>query len=164
MRAGRRGVLAMLVLAGVAFLGGCTLPRDIRDPDVVLEGVRPIGGGLFAQTVALDLRITNPNDFALPLDGLTMDLDVNGMPFARGVSDARVSIPRLASRTVSVEATVSTLDLARQVFAADLGSGFSYSTTGTLFLGDRFARRNVDFARSGALDLGRDGGRVLAPR
>jgi hypothetical protein len=66
---------------------------------------------------------------------------------------------------VPVRATVSTFDLARQVFNLDRASELTYELNGTLFLAT-LTQRRVDFARKGtfALRAQPDGpGNYLAP-
>ncbi len=154
---GLRFASTVLFLVALTALGACGLQRDIKEPQVVLENVRPVGGGVFSQQVELDLRITNPNDFALPFDGMRADLRVNDIPFAQGVSDTRITIPRLSSETVTLTATVSTFDLARQVFNAGRGARtFSYALDGTAYLGGGLARSQVGFQQSGGFQLAPD--------
>lgn len=148
----RRHVLGLAIAAPAWTLAGCARFGDIEPPRVALADVRPLGGGLFAQNIRMDLRITNPNDVDLEVDGLRADLNVNGQPFAQGVSDTRVTIPRLNSARVPVTATVSTFDLARQVFNLGGASELTYELNGTLFLA-MLGRRRVDFSRSGTFDL-----------
>lgn len=148
----RRRLLGLAAAAPLAVLAGCTGRGELKSPQVALADVRPVGGGLFAQQLRLDLRVTNPNDVALEVDGLRADLSVNGQPFAQGVSDARVTVPRLGSADLPVEATVSTFDLARQIFNFGQAAKLDYRLEGTLFLAGVF-RRSVDFARSGSLDV-----------
>jgi len=149
----RRGVTA----AGVALLAGCASGREAPAPEVALEGVEPLGGGLLAQRLAVRLRITNPRETDLTIDGLRARLAVNGRPLARGVSDARLTVPRLASRTLTLEATASALEVMRQVFGLSADADLDYSLDGTLFLAGN-GRAPVDFAQGGTVRLGGGGG------
>lgn len=152
-RAFIRATTSAAALVGLVALSACTGIHDVKPPQVALQDVRPVGGGLFAQEVAIDLRLTNPNDVDLPLDGLSTELRLNDAPFAQGVSDTSITIPRLSSRTVRVSATVSTLDLARQLFNLGRTQRLDYSISGTAYLAGGIGRRSVDFAQSGTLDV-----------
>lgn len=82
-----------VLVVGVAatLLTACSVGSDVRPPQVAVEAVRPVGGGLFSQQVRLDLRVTNPNDFDLEVTGGRANLNVNGRPFANGVSNKQVT-------------------------------------------------------------------------
>lgn len=147
----------LLVLGVTAALAACAVTGDVKEPRVTLENIRPAGGGLFSQRVEIDLRITNPNDFALPLDGIAADLNVNGLPLAQGVSNVRKTIPRLSSETVTLTANVSTFDLARQLFNVRVeDTDFRYDLEGTAYLGGGLSRSEVGFSQTGGFQLSPD--------
>lgn len=148
----QRVIQAAILGVAVALLSACGVGSDVRPPQVAVEDVRPVGGGLFSQQVRLDLRVTNPNDFDLDVTGLRANLDVNDQPFASGVSNQRVTIPRLDSRRVSLEATASTFDLARQVFNIGQVSDLTYKLDGTVFLAG-FGQKSADFTQKGEFAL-----------
>ncbi len=92
-----------------ALLAGCAhLLQHPEAPHVTVADLRPVQMGLFEQRFRLQLRIQNPNDFALPIDGMEYQLDINDQPFAQGVSAEEVSIPAYGEELVDVE-VVSTL-------------------------------------------------------
>ena len=64
--------------------------------------------------MAVKLRVQNPNDAALDFDGISIELDVRGSPFATGVSDERRSVPRFGEIVISVPVSVSALAVVRQ--------------------------------------------------
>ena len=148
----QRIILSGAITLAATLLAACGLNTDARPPEVAVEDVRPVGGGLFSQQVRLDLRVTNPNDFDLDITGMRADLDVNGGPFANGVSNQRVTIPRLDSRRVSIGATASTFDLARQIFNLGQASDLSYTLNGTVFLAG-VGQKSADFSREGQFAL-----------
>ena len=97
--------------AGVVlgWLAGCTGTwlRPLK-PEVALADVRFEGGNLLEQRFVLTLRVTNPNRFEIPMQGLTFTLDVADQPFAHGMGNRPVTIPALGEALVEVKAT--TLD------------------------------------------------------
>lgn len=118
MRGIRRIVLAGLLTAGVAALGlavgGCAAMAT-RPPGVSLANVSIEEFGLLEQRLGLTLRVMNPNDADLPIDGVSFDVDVNGQHFAKGVSSKAVTIPRLGEALVDVSAVTTLGDLLRQL-------------------------------------------------
>jgi hypothetical protein len=105
----------LLLFAGCASLGG---PEPLR---VTLAGVESLPGQGMEVRMAVKLRVQNPNDAPVNFDGVSVSLDLRGMDFASGVSDARGSVPRFGETVLSVPVTVSAFAMARQVIS--LASG-----------------------------------------
>ncbi|NLF53140.1 MAG: water stress/hypersensitive response domain-containing protein, partial [Thauera phenolivorans] len=63
---------------------------------------------------AVKLRVQNPNDSAIVYDGVAVELDVNDLSFASGVSDQRGSVPRFGETVLTVPVSVSALAAVRQ--------------------------------------------------
>jgi LEA14-like dessication related protein len=61
-------------------------PRFNR-PNISVESIEMRGGNLLQQTFAVKLNVQNPNDRALPVKGLHVELNVGGEEVASGVSD-----------------------------------------------------------------------------
>ncbi len=129
---------------------------DPVSPQVSMVDLRLLESGVFEQRFQIDLRIGNPNDFDLPLDGLTFDLEVNGEDFARGFSNERVTVPRLGEETVSVIATTTLIDLVQQMQLLARRGDLSYRLHGTAYL-NSFARRTAPYESEGTF-------RLLGPR
>lgn len=125
-----RWLLAFL-LAACTGLGGLS-----QKPEVSLAGLDLIGLGLFEQRFLIRLRIENPNDVALPISGLVFDVELNGQPFARGLSDKAVTVPRRSEAILEVQAT------------SDLGR-----VLGQIRELQKSGRDRVDYRMSGRLSL-----------
>lgn len=148
-----RGLANRALWLGVlAFLGGCAGFRheEVAPPDVELVNLVLQDATLFEQKLRIDLRIINPNDFDLPLDGLVFDLRVNGDRVARGTSSDSVTIPRLGDDVVHVETHTSSVAILRQMLNPPPGGVYQYQLEGTVFL-KGFGRRQVRFERKGEL-------------
>ena len=107
----RRTLLSIGLAAAVA---GCvTLPG--HDPvQVQVVGIEPLPGEGMELRFLCKLRVQNPNDTPIEFNGIYLDLEVRGSPFATGVSDAAGTVPRYGEEVVSVPVTVSALRVARQ--------------------------------------------------
>jgi len=121
--------LAVLVLGGCAGLLG-------RDPlRVSVAGIGPLEGRGLEMRFNVKLRVQNPNDTPVDYDGVSLDLALNGKPFASGVSDQRGSVPRFGEAVISVPLTVPAFAAVRQAFAfadnAESGT-FPYVLNGKL--------------------------------
>jgi len=102
--------LLLILLAGCAGLSGLS-----QKPEVSLAGLDLLELGLFEQRFLIKLRIENPNDVALPISGLVFDIELNGQPFARGLSDKAVTVPRMSDAILEVQATSDLGRVLRQI-------------------------------------------------
>lgn len=136
-------VVARFALWGVvlALLSGCAGLAGLREkPTVTLAGLDLLEVGLFEQRFALKLRVQNPNDVELPINGLSFDVALNGQAFAHGVSDVAVTVPRYGEAMLEVRATSSLSSLWRQLRELGKGGGnggretLNYRVSGTLGL------------------------------
>src|SRR4051794_22514031 len=106
--AGIRSIAVGLMIAAAMLAGGAGLHVGTQPPTVTIVDFGVGSAGLFEQQFNLRLRIQNPNAEEFRIDGIAFDLDVNGQPFAKGVGNQAVIVPRYASGFMTVEA-VSTL-------------------------------------------------------
>lgn len=138
----------ILAILALLLVGACTTALD-RPPEFSVADIRPIQAGLFEQKVAIVLAIRNPNDAGLAIDGYRFEIELNGQPFARGMSGERLVVGRLSEATTEAIATVSTMDLMRQILAAPTLAGFRYRLTGTAFA----SGRQIPFDQVGEMDF-----------
>jgi LEA14-like dessication related protein len=147
--------LAVVVL--VAGLGGCVSPQKVQAPSIVLQDVKLLDAEGLTQHLRVELLVSNPNDFDIPLTGLKFGMQMNGLDFAEGLSDQRIDIPRLGRAVVPVEVTVSVLAILKQIQAVQTKNGLDYRVAGTVYL-DHLLLPSVDFDRQGKVDLNTEGG------
>lgn len=138
-------------------LGACVTPQSVQAPQIALENVRLLEARGLMQMVRVDLMVTNPNDFDIPLTGLDFSMTVNGKEFAQGLSNAAVTVPRRSRATVPVEVAISMLSVLRQIQAVQKSGTLDYHLSGTAFL-DHVLLPRLDFERAGSLGLRNDGG------
>lgn len=143
-------LLALLVSGGLAGAGCAGLGHRIEPPEVFVVDLEPQQGGKFEQRFRIDLRVQNPNDFELEIDGFDFELDLNGVRLTRGMSNEAVTIPRLGDAIVGISATTTVFDLFRQVVNSPGQEGMGYELNGRLFLVSP-KRGPVEFTRSGRI-------------
>jgi hypothetical protein len=106
-------VLALCAVLAAAALDGCAgLGRDALR--VSVAGIEPLPGAGLEMRFNLKLRVQNPNDSAVSFNGIALDLELNGEPFASGVSDQSGTVPRFGETVVSVPLTVPAFAAVRQ--------------------------------------------------
>ena len=143
-------IVLVVCLAGFAF--GCATPGGVIPPKVNLVGLVPEGGNLFEQRFRVDLRVSNANNFDIPLDGMSFEMAVNGAHFATGLSNEAVTIPRLGSAVVVVKATAGSADLFRNLLIVAQQGRIDYRIKGTALIGGT-VQDTVPFERDGKLSL-----------
>ncbi|MEX0696034.1 MAG: LEA type 2 family protein [Dongiaceae bacterium] len=154
--------MLICVLAwGLAACAGIGPGQRVEPPEVRLADLEFVDAGLFEQRFRMILRVRNPNDFALPIDGLRYTLEVNDRAFASGLSNRSLTVPRLGEATVEVEASTTLLDVVGQFMALSSREALSYRMIGTAFLRG-VARREVPFEQSGSFRMA-PGARSFTP-
>jgi LEA14-like dessication related protein len=147
----RRRWLAGVLLAAAVGVGCAGLPG--ADPlHVSLAGVESLPGEGLELRMAVKLRVQNPNENAVNYDGVAVDLELRGIDFASGVSDAQGTVPRFGEAVVVVPVTVSAYAMARQVYSFAMGdrSKVTFVARGKL-AGSGFG--GMRFESSGEFDL-----------
>lgn len=147
-----RSVHAVLISL-LLCLGACSsLPN--RDPlKISVVGIEPLQGEGMEVRFAVTIRVQNPNDNNLTYSGVALDLDINGQPFASGVSDQRGEIGRFSDTVVSVPVSVSAFSFIRQTYGISQMktlNNMPYILRGKLSGGVFNTKRFVD---SGTLNL-----------
>ncbi len=142
-------VVCVLALA----LAGCAgmLNRDPIRLNVV--GITPLQGQGLEMRFAVKLRVQNPNETAIDYSGIALELDLNGKPFATGVSNQAGSVPGFGETVLSVPVSVSALSAVRQALRLAEGKTLDdvpYVLRGKLAGG---ALGSVRFTDSGTLSL-----------
>ena len=143
------GMAALALLPALA-AAACATWRGIEEPDVQVTRVDLDDAGTFEQKLDVGLRIYNPNEFPLEVEGIRFDLAIDGKRVARGSDETRFTIPAEGEREVDVRARAQTVAMLRQLM--DSGGDFSYQVDGKLLL-DNSHTDAVAFDHTTRLDL-----------
>jgi LEA14-like dessication related protein len=112
----KRQIFCVCAIILTFSLAGCTwMGTSMERPRINIANVTPTEIKLFEQLFDLELRIQNPNDSPLVLNGLSFELEINDKPFASGLSDQNVTIGRFNSEIVHVKAITSLWSFVRQL-------------------------------------------------
>ncbi len=147
-----RKLFSLTVLILAVTLTGCITPQSVKAPRIALGNVRLLDSKGLVQRLQIELLVANPNDFDIPLTGLQFTMQLNGVDFAHGLSDAAVTLPRLGEAVVPVTVSVSLVAVFQQMQAARKSTGLAYKITGEVFL-DHILVSKVPFEKSGELGL-----------
>lgn len=108
----------MLLCCAALLAGGCASFQGSEPIQVIIAGVEPLQSEGLELRMLVKLRIQNPNDTPLDLNGMSVQLDVQGRQFASGVSNAVGSVPRFGETIVNIPVSVSLFRIAHQTIGA----------------------------------------------
>lgn len=145
----RLAALALLLAAA-----GCASVTSMVAPDVRVTSLQMLETlpGSMEQRFAVGLRLTNPNNRAIAVDGLDFDLELNNVRLARGVTNNAFELPRLGEAETLVVVTTSLYDVLRHAMdlAGRRDTNLDYRLRGRLHLGQGFVR-SLPFDHRGTL-------------
>lgn len=147
--------LAVLLLAGCA-------SSFFRQPEVSLQGVQLGGLGLRGGTLLVNLRVVNPNRFALNAEGLRYDLalgdpdqdgDTTWVDFAAGRYDEAFSVSAHDTADVQIPVEFSYSGIGSAASSILRSGTFRYRAHGEVNVSTAFGRREVPFTKRGTVML-----------
>ena len=143
------------ILLAVLLMGGCA-GMGIRTPSVTVASIEVIEAGLFEQRLAFKLRVLNPNNVEIPINGLSFEVELNGEPFAKGVSDKAVKVPRMGEAMLDVTAVTGFVGIIRQIQGLSRGNidALFYRIKGRLMTGSSYG---LNFDERGRLEMPKTG-------
>lgn len=146
---------ALLPLALVCLAACATVPRDIDPPKFSIANIVPKDVAVFEQRFDVQLRIQNPNEQELGINGLRFDIEINDKEFGNGMSGQKITIPRFGSEVVNVEVITGLGSFLRQVQELNKsGAGkLRYGLKGTAYV-ESPSRFKLPFDEKGEVDLG----------
>ena len=143
-------VLGLLALSACAGLG-----TKLETPGIDFVGIRAVEASLFEQKLEVRLRVQNPNTIALPVNGLDVDMELAGEPFATGVTAREFVVPAHGEAEFDMIVTANAASALLKIAGADRKSReeIGYRLRGRLStrLG---LLRSIPFEESGTLPLG----------
>ena len=107
----------LMLFAALLALGGCAGMFGSNPLRVNVAGIEPLEGQGMEMRFILKLRVQNPNEAPVDFNGVSVELDLNGKPFASGVSDQSGTVPRFGETVIGVPLTVPAFTVVRQAFA-----------------------------------------------
>ncbi len=100
-------LFCVFLIALATMLSGCAFSPLADPPRFNLTNIQVQQIGLIEQSFLLTLKIQNPNDKPLNIQGMSFDLDLNGDAFASGVSNQAVYVAGFSEATVDVNVSSS---------------------------------------------------------
>jgi len=142
-------LLAVLTLAGCAGIG-----KPLETPRVSISNIQVQESKGMETAFLVQLRVTNPNDVDLDIKGVDCDLEINGKPFAYGISNTPVKVPAFGSEIVPVTVYSSVLDIIKSLFGLPHREDLSYQVKGKVRMaGGGFMPSTLPFDSQGTVSI-----------
>ena len=143
--------VSLLLLAAV--LSACALfvPK-LQTPRLSIVDVEVVKATFLEQRLRVLVRVENPNDYSLPVQGLSYTVYLGGQEFATGVSDASFTVPALGAADFSMDVTANAAGAIFALLSKPHGQDISYRLQGKVKLTYGWLR-SVPFEQSGSFTL-----------
>ena len=136
MKAFSTRVAAWWLAALFMTLSGCSLLtadyKNLKEPKVSLAGLNIKDLNPLSPSFLVRLKVDNPNDLNVNLDGADVALALNGQPVAAGVSRSPLVLKKLGSSEMDVEVTANTMNAVQQFLILQTKPTLDYQVTGNL--------------------------------
>lgn len=143
------GWAALLTLV----LGACALTPRLEAPQLTVSDVQLLGGDLFQQRLRVRMHVQNPNDRALPVQGISYRLEVEGQEFATGESAASFVVPALGEADFDMNVSTNLAGTLLKILSGGASSkALAYHLVGKVTLSSGFLR-SVPFEQRGSFSL-----------
>ncbi len=141
--------IALLALT----LGACALAPKFEAPQLSVTDVQLLGGDLFQQRLRVRMHVQNPNDRALPVQGITYRLEVEGQEFATGETAASFVVPALGEADFDMNVSTNLATTLLKILGGGANTrALAYHLSGKVTLSEGFLR-SVPFEQSGTFRL-----------
>lgn len=119
--------MASLAIAGCAGVGARLDPPRVSLANIQIKEVTGL-----ETAFEIKMRVFNANEVALNVKGIGAELEVNGQPFATGVSNTPVEIPAYGSELVTFTAYSSVLKMFKSVYGLKTSEELTYRLKGKI--------------------------------
>ncbi len=143
-------IIASLAIAGCAGIG-----RQLEPPRVSLANIRVEEVSGLETVFEIQMRVFNANDVNLRVTGIKADLDVNGRPFATGVSNSPVEIPSYGTELVTLTVYSSVIKMFKSVYGLKESEELKYRLNGKIRVsaGNDMVPTSLPFESEGQVSL-----------
>ena len=119
--------LAYLALAGCAGVG-----KQLDPPRISLANIRVQEVTGLETAFQIQMRVFNANDVDLKVKGIKAELEINGQPFATGVSNTPAEIPSYGTELVTITVYSSVIKMFKSIYGLKESEALKYRLNGKL--------------------------------
>ena len=142
--------VASLAIAGCAGVG-----KQLEPPRVSLANIRVAEVSGLETAFEVQMRVFNTNDVDLKVKGIKAELEINGQPFATGVSNSPVEIPSYGTELVTVTVYSSVIKMFKSVYGLKESEELKYRLNGKIRVsaGNNMMPTSLPFESEGQVSL-----------
>ena len=139
-------------LCGLALAGCAALPLNLKTPGISFVGLKTVEASVFEQKLEVRLKVNNPNSIELPVNGLDVDIELAGEPFAHGVSARELVVPALGEAEFDMNVTANAATALLKIAGEKKSDAIGYKLKGKLSTKLGMVR-TIPFEESGTLPV-----------
>jgi LEA14-like dessication related protein len=145
----------ILIFVSIQLLAGCAgVGKRLEPPRISLAHIQVQEFTGLEAVFQIKLRVFNTNDVDLKVNGIEADLEINGKPFATGVSKSALKIPSFGTELVPVTVYSSVIDIVKGVHGLQKSEQLKYRLKGKLRVaGDNIMSTTLPFESEGQVTL-----------
>jgi LEA14-like dessication related protein len=138
-----------LLLLAIALSGCALFVPKLQTPQLAIVDIQVIKANFMQQRLRVRMRVQNPNDRTLPIQGLSYTVYLGGQEFATGVSDASFVVPALGNAEFNMDVTANAAGALFAVLSKPHGQGIDYRMKGRVELSHGWLH-SIPFEQSGS--------------
>jgi LEA14-like dessication related protein len=147
--------LVVASLAIFSLLSGCAgVGKQLDPPRISLANINVQEVTGFETAFQIQLRVFNANDVDLNVRGIKAELEINGQPFATGVSNEAVKIPSYGTELVTVTVYSSVIKMFKSIYGLKEAEELKYRLDGKISVsGNNMLPTTLPFESEGQVTL-----------
>lgn len=107
----QRHVAYCLCFLSFLLVGGCASLIDLEEPTVELVGIEALPSEGIEPRFQVKLRIINPNNNDMTIDGIYYQLSLRGKEFMTGASSTSTTVPGYGENILNLQASIGVMKM-----------------------------------------------------
>ncbi|MDX2499093.1 MAG: LEA type 2 family protein [Deltaproteobacteria bacterium] len=148
-------ITAVAILVAYLALSGCAgVGKQLDPPLISLANIRVQKVSGLETVFEIQMRVFNANDIDLNVKGISAELEINGQPFATGVSNTPVNIPSYGTELVTVTVYSSVINMFKSIYGLKDSEELNYRLKGKVRVsGNNMTPTSLPFESEGQVTL-----------
>ena len=154
-RSSLQTTVVALIVTAIGLIGCAGVGKQLEPPRVSLANIRVEEVSGLETAFEIQMRVFNANDVDLKVKGIKAELEINGQPFATGVSNAPVEIPSYGTELVTITVYSSVIKMFKSVYGLKGSEGLKYRLNGKIRVsaGNNMMLTSLPFESEGQVSL-----------
>jgi LEA14-like dessication related protein len=142
---------ASWIFFSIVLIANCAgIGTRLEPPRISLAHIQPQQFSGLEAVFQIKLRVFNTNDVDLQVKGIEADLEINGKPFATGISKSAAKIPSFDTELIPVTVYSSVVDIVKGIHELQNAQQLKYRLKGKLRVaGDNMMPTTLPFESDG---------------